>query len=234
MTVRSQQNQNVQQRGFSISKTERGLISSHLGFTLIELLVAIAIFAVLSALGWKVFDHILSTKDQNTVHEQRLSNLQQSYQQILRDTVQAVPLTSNLNGEIRPALVLQNGRFSFSKTGVTDPLQQGVSPDERIEYQYRQDEKKLYRLRYQNLNQTGREQPDSSVLLEGVDQFQIMVLNPNELDAWPQNGVDLEQITEKQKLPKGIKINLSVNDVEYEWLFSLLNTDFLNKTAVTL
>lgn len=234
MTVRSQQNQNVQQRGLSISQTERGLIYSRLGFTLIELLVAIAIFAVLSALGWKVFDHILSTKDQNTVHEQRLSSLQQSYQQILRDTVQAVPLTSSLNGDIRPALVLQNGRFSFSKTGVTDPLQQGVSPDERIEYQYRQDEKKLYRLRYQNLNQTGREQPDSSVLLENVDQFQIMVLNPNELDAWPQNGVDLEQITEKQKLPKGIKINLSVNDVEYEWLFSLLNTDFLNKTAVTL
>ena len=29
-----------------------------LGFTLIELLVAIAIFAVLSALGWKVFDHL--------------------------------------------------------------------------------------------------------------------------------------------------------------------------------
>lgn len=232
MTVRYQQNQKIQQRGLSISQTERGLIYSRLGFTLIELLVAIAIFAVLSALGWKVFDHILSTKDQNTVHEQRLSSLQQSYQQILRDTVQAVPLTSNLNGDIRPALVLQNGRFSFSKTGVTDPLQQGISPDERIEYQYRQDEKKLYRLRYQNLNQTGREQPDSSVLLDNVDQFQIMVLNPNELDTWPQNGVDLEQITEKQKLPKGIKINLSFNDVEYEWIFSLLNTDFLNKTAV--
>ena len=35
------------------------------GFTLVELLVAIAIFAVLSALGWKVFDYIVKTKDQN-------------------------------------------------------------------------------------------------------------------------------------------------------------------------
>ncbi len=35
------------------------------GFTLVELMVAIAIFAVLSALGWKVFDYMVKTKDQN-------------------------------------------------------------------------------------------------------------------------------------------------------------------------
>ena len=43
------------------------------GFTLVELLVAIAIFAVLSALGWRVFDHIWVTRDQNTLHEQKLN-----------------------------------------------------------------------------------------------------------------------------------------------------------------
>lgn len=202
---------------------------SRSGFTLVELLVAIAIFAVLSALGWKVFDHIISTKDQNTIHEQRLDTLQQCYQQILRDTLQIVPLTSNVNSDIRAALSLQNGQLSFSKSGVTDPLQQGIGSDERIEYVYRQDEKKLYRLRYQNLNQTGREQADSSVLLENVDQFQITLLNPNEVSEWPMVGVNLEQIQEKQKLPRGLKINLTVNDTEYEWLFSLLNTDFLSE-----
>lgn len=200
------------------------------GFTLVELLVAIAIFAVLSALGWKVFDHIISTKDQNTVHEQRLDALQQAYQQILRDTLQIVPLTSNMNADIRAALTLQNDQLSFSKSGVTDPLQQGIGPDERIEYVYRQDEKKLYRLRYQNLNQTGREQADSSILLENVDQFRVTLLNPDEILEWPLAGVDLEQLVEKQKLPRGIKINITVNDTEYEWLFGLLNTDFLDKT----
>ena len=203
------------------------------GFTLVELMVAIAIFAVLSALGWKVFDYIVKTKDQNVIHEQRLGQLQQTYQQILRDTVQTVPLTANINGDIQPALVLQNGRFNFSKTGVTDPLEEGISPDERIEYQYRADEQKLYRLKYRNLNQAGQDQPESSVLLSEVEQFQIIVLNPNELTQWPDTSADLNQLEHKQRLPKGIKINLTVNGVSYEWMFSLLNTDFLLDTQNT-
>jgi general secretion pathway protein J len=203
------------------------------GFTLVELMVAIAIFAVLSALGWKVFDYIVKTKDQNVIHEQRLGQLQQTYQQILRDTVQAVPLTANINGDIQPALVLQNGRFNFSKTGVTDPLEEGISPDERIEYQYRADEQKLYRLKYRNLNQAGQDQPESSVLLSEVEQFQIIVLNPNELTQWPDASADLNQLEQKQRLPKGVKINLTVNGVSYEWMFSLLNTDFLLDTQNT-
>ena len=40
------------------------------GFTLIELLVAIAIFAVLSALGWKIFDYLIKVKDRNVIHEE--------------------------------------------------------------------------------------------------------------------------------------------------------------------
>ena len=199
------------------------------GFTLVELLVAIAIFAVLSALGWKVFDYLAKVKDRNAMHEANLEQLQESYQQILRDTMQAVPLTANVKGQQQPALVLQNGRFNFSKTGVTDPLQQGISPHERVEYQYRADEKKLYRLKYRNLHQTGNDQPESSVMLDEVEAFEIVVLNPNELNSWLESSVDSQQTEQLRLLPKGIKINLTVRDVQYEWIFSLLQTDFLKK-----
>lgn len=204
-------------------------MSAKKGFTLVELLVAIAIFAVLSALGWKVFDYLAKVKDRNAMHEANLEQLQESYQQILRDTMQAVPLTANVKGQQQPALVLQNGRFNFSKTGVTDPLQQGISPHERVEYQYRADEKKLYRLKYRNLHQTGNNQPESSVMLDEVEAFEIMVLNPNELSSWPESSVDSQQTEQLRLLPKGIKINLTVRDVQYEWIFSLLQTDFLKK-----
>lgn len=78
------------------------------GFTLVELLVAIAIFAVLSALGWKVFDYLIKTKDRNAQHEEQLFILQDAYQQILRDTLQIIPLTANMNGQMRPALSLNS------------------------------------------------------------------------------------------------------------------------------
>lgn len=204
-------------------------MSAKKGFTLVELLVAIAIFAVLSALGWKVFDYLAKVKDRNAMHEANLEQLQESYQQILRDTMQAVPLTANIKGQQQPALVLQNGRFNFSKTGVTDPLQQGISPHERVEYQYRADEKKLYRLKYRNLHQTGNDQPESSVMLDEVEAFEIVVLNPNELSSWPESSVDSQQTEQLRLLPKGIKINLTVRDVQYEWILSLLQTDFLKK-----
>lgn len=50
------------------------------GFTLVELLVAIAIFAVLSALGWKIFDYLIKTKERNQQHELQIFELQDAYQ----------------------------------------------------------------------------------------------------------------------------------------------------------
>ena len=199
------------------------------GFTLVELLVAIAIFAVLSALGWKVFDYLIKIKERNTQHEQRLGQLQEAYQQVLRDTVQIVPITANVAGQVQPAVMLQNGQLTFSKTGVTDPLMQGIPPEERVEYIYKADEKKLYRYKYKNLNQTGNDQPESSVLLDSVDQFQIMLLNPNEMAQWPEVALSENDVTQTKILPRGLKINLTVNEVSYEWVFSLLNTDFLKQ-----
>ncbi|MDI1222711.1 MULTISPECIES: type II secretion system minor pseudopilin GspJ [Acinetobacter] len=193
-----------------------------IGFTLIELLVAIAIFAVLSALGWKIFDYLIKVKDRNVIHEENLGQLQGAYQQIQRDTLQIVPISARSGEEIEPALGLDNQKLSFSKTGVTDPLKQGLSPYERIEYVYNAQEKKLYRLKYSNLNRNNSEQPLSSVLLADVDQYRIDVLNPTELDRWPN-----DMIKNDRQLPRGIKIKVTIRDIEYEWIFSLLNSDYL-------
>ncbi|MCG7220995.1 type II secretion system minor pseudopilin GspJ [Acinetobacter sp. AG3] len=192
------------------------------GFTLIELLVAIAIFAVLSALGWKIFDYLIKVKDRNVIHEENLGQLQGAYQQIQRDTLQIVPISARSGEEMEPALGLDNQKLSFSKTGVTDPLKQGLSPYERIEYVYNAQEKKLYRLKYSNLNRNNSEQPLSSVLLADVDQYRIDVLNPTELDRWPN-----DMIKNDRQLPRGIKIKVTIRDIEYEWIFSLLDSDYL-------
>lgn len=203
------------------------------GFTLVELLVAIAIFAVLSAMGWKIFDYLNRVKEQNAMHEARLGELQDAFLQMQRDSLQMVPLTANVAGEERSALSLDNQRLTFSKAGVTDPLRQGLSPYERIEYVYNAQEQKLYRLKYPNLNIAANVQPLSSVLLSDLDQYQVTVMNPNELISWPEQNQQGETgIVVSANLPKGIRIMFKQRDVQYEWIFSLLNTDFLATPTV--
>lgn len=194
------------------------------GFTLIELMVAIAIFAVLAALGWKIFDYLNKVKERNAMHEQNLGQLQEAYQQMQRDTLQIIPVTGSMGQQILPALQLDQQKLSFSKTGMTDPLKQGLASFERVEYVYSTQDKKLYRLKYSNLNLSAAAQPLSSVLLNDVDQYQVSMLNPNEGERWPD-----ENAFNERQLPRGIKIKLMIRDVEYEWIFSLLDTEFLRE-----
>ncbi|WP_122897967.1 type II secretion system minor pseudopilin GspJ [Acinetobacter sp. B51(2017)] len=186
------------------------------GFTLVELLLAIAIFALLSALGWQVFDYLNKVKTRNVSHEAALEQLQASYQQILKDSTQIVPIPAHVQGEIQPALVLQNGRFNFSKTGVTDPLQQGIAAQERVEYRFDATEKKLYRLKYQHLHQDGQLQPISSELLDQVESFELLVLNPEPLNTWPPSP------NQNAELPRGMEVRLKVQGTDYLWRFSLM------------
>lgn len=199
----------------------------HLGFTLIELLVSIAIFAILSALGWKIFDYLIKIKDRNQVYEQQLFELQDAYQFLLRDSLQIIPNTANINGQLRPALSLSENILQFSKGGVSDPLKEGLAPYERIEYRYVASEKVVYRLKYKNLNAVSSEQPVSSVVLKNVDQFQIAVLNPQLLTQWPDPQIDVTQSQNLRILPRGLKVNLNIAGTEYEWIFPLMDTQFI-------
>jgi len=206
------------------------MIKMKQGFTLIELLIAIAIFAVLSALGWKVFDHVAHVKERNIQREQVLGELQAAYQILLKDSVQIVPIKANVNHNVEAALVLQNGNLTFSKSGVVDPLLQGRPPFERIEYRYDEDNKSITRLRYQNLNRNNNEKPEKSVFLDNVDELNMTVLDPEELMIWPKNhGLENGNNADQQVLPKGLKFMFSRNGTQYEWLFSLLNTEHLLK-----
>lgn len=200
----------------------------HLGFTLIELLVSIAIFAILSALGWKIFDYLIKIKDRNQVYEQQLFELQDAYQLLLRDSLQIIPNTANINGQLRPALSLSENILQFSKGGVSDPLKEGLAPYERVEYRYVASEKVVYRLKYKNLNVVSSEQPVSSVALKNVDQFQIAVLNPQLSTQWPDPQIDLTQSQNLRILPRGLKVNLNIAGTEYEWIFPLMDTQFLS------
>ena len=178
-------------------------------------------------LGWKVFDYLIKVKDRNAEHETHLFELQDAYQQFLKDSMQIIPLTANDGRQLQAAMVLNDRSFSFSKAGVSDPLKQGLSPYERIEYRYDVQQKKVYRLKYTNLNIPNRVQPVSSTLLENVDQFRIVILNPQEISQWPENINDPNNVNELKKLPLGFKVQLTIAGSDYEWIYSLLNANQL-------
>ena len=207
--------------------------TSKSGFTLVELLVAISIFAILAAMGWKVFDHLNKVKERNIVHETNLSKLQDAYLQMQRDTLQIMPINAAVESDVEPALSLNDARLSFTKSGVTDPLKQGFSPYERIEYQYSAQDKKIYRLKYTELYRVSSTQPLSSVLLDDVENYEVIVLNPAELSQWPDPSIDNNNQKLKAVLPRGVRIQFSKGGVQYEWLFSLMNTDYLAQSATS-
>ncbi|MEF9994437.1 MAG: type II secretion system protein GspJ, partial [Acinetobacter sp.] len=136
---------------------------------------------------------------------------------------------ANDGRQLQAALVLNDRSFMFSKAGVSDPLKQGPSPYERVEYRFDESQQKVYRLKYANLNIPNRVQPVSSTLIENVEKFKVVVLNPQELTQWPDNISDPNNISELKKLPLGIKIQLTVAGTDYEWIYSLLNTTALGK-----
>lgn len=208
---------------------KRALIASHTheeadpqsgfnqhGFTLVELLVAIAIFSVLSLTGWWVFDQTMKIRERNTLHEQRIIAIQHAYSQTNRDLIQVRRTLQWQDNQMNPALVLEATRLSFSKGGVLDPLQQGMPPDERIEYRYDANRQVLERSQWLNLR---AEDPiiQTAVILENVSQVQFSALNPDSQPRWP-----LEQTEEQlDTLPKGIQLQITVNEIPYEFIWAL-------------
>ena len=75
------------------------------------------------------------------------------------------------------------------------------------------------------------EQPLSAVLLSDVDQFEVMAMNPTEINQWPATAIDAENLQYQRLLPRGVRVRFTIREIEYEWLFSLLNTDFILQQA---
>ncbi|WOE32065.1 MULTISPECIES: type II secretion system protein GspJ [unclassified Acinetobacter] len=190
------------------------------GFTLVELLVAIAIFAILAAMGWQVFEHISYVKARNTLREKNLIQLQQTYQIFLKDSIQIAPIVANQSSELQPALLLQDQKIALTKAGVTDPLAQAKPVFERIEYRYQPEHKHVVRSRYAYLNIMGEQAIQSSIVLKNIDAFKVTVLNPNEMDTWPDGAVTSLNQT---RLPSGIKVVFTQNGIGYEWVFAVMN-----------
>lgn len=192
------------------------------GFTLVEVLVAIAIFAVLSAAGWMVFDQLIKTRERNTTHLEHLQQLQFAYMQVQRDLSQIVPLSGREGEESYPALQLENQQLQFNKAGVIDPLRQGLDRFEFVEYRF--DAEKQALIRYHNAYIYRKQSQDmqGDVLIAPIENLQIQALDPAVQTQWPAQSVTDTGATEylMSQLPQGVVLSFDYQGRAIRWVFS--------------
>lgn len=199
--------------------------SQHTGFTLVEVLVAIAIFAVLSATGWLVFDQLIKNRDRNAEHAAQLSQLQAAYSLILRDFGQMVPIAGREGDQVYPALNLRQDDIKFNKAGVLDPLQQGLDEFEFIEYRYDADKKALMRYKQSYIYRKPNQNMQGEIILAPIENLRFQALDPAPVTEWPAQSVaqtDTQQFTLSQ-LPKGIEMTFNYQQRDYRWVVSLVS-----------
>ena len=192
------------------------------GFTLVEVLVAIAIFAVLSAAGWMVFDQLIKTRERNTTHLEHLQQLQFAYMQIQRDLSQIVPLSGREGEENYPALQLENQQLKFNKAGVIDPLQRGLDRFEFVEYRYDPDKQALMRYHNAYIYRKQSQDMQGDVLIAPIENLQIQALDPAVQTQWPAQSVTETDSTEylMSQLPQGVVLSFDYHGRAIRWVFS--------------
>nr|WP_298892174.1 type II secretion system minor pseudopilin GspJ [uncultured Acinetobacter sp.] len=197
-------------------------LKSTSGFTLVEVLVAIAIFAVLSAAGWMVFDQLIKTRERNTTHLEHLQQLQFAYMQIQRDLSQIVPLSGREGEESYPALQLENQQLQFNKAGVIDPLQRGLDRFEFVEYRFDTDKQALMRYHNAYIYRKQSQDMQGDALIAPIENLQIQALDPAVQTQWPAQSVTDTDSAEylMSQLPQGVVLSFDYQGRAIRWVFS--------------
>ncbi|XID75900.1 type II secretion system minor pseudopilin GspJ [Alkanindiges sp. WGS2144] len=197
------------------------------GFTLVEVLVALSIFAILALAGWKVFDALIKVRERNQIHTERLSTLQSTYALMLRDFGQLVARPARQSGQTEPALVIENDKIVFTRTGAFDPTGRSSSNLERVTYQYDAGQQRLIRTSYRNPDQARLQTPPMSVLLVKISNFSVQALEPAETDRWP-SAAELAKPSEgtqpegDDRLPLGLQMQFMQDEQPILWRFNLV------------
>ncbi len=198
---------------------------SHHGFTLIELMVAVAIFAVLTLMGWQVFNNLIQVRERTSAKAEQLGAVQETYEQLSRDFSQALARPVMISSAAEPAFYLSNNEFHLTRTGVIDPLQLGIAPMERVQYLLQQG--KLIRQSYAQVDQSGNLVPNKTELLSNVSDWNVTTLDKRTSTTWPIDNPSPPTTAGQvpmgnNTLPMAVQITLTVNGQPLRWLFPML------------
>lgn len=157
------------------------------GFTLIEMVIAVAIFAVMMVIAFPGLTHIATIGDRVGKSNRQLSELQFALTYLNRDWMQVSPrkVLDQYGTEEWNIVLDDNKSIRFTHSGWSNPLGHDRSELQRVEYLV--EDEKLIRQYWGSLDQIPGEEPISTVLLEGIEQFEIHFINSAEeaIKTWP-------------------------------------------------
>tara|TARA_R110002072_G_scaffold247384_2_gene406577 strand:+ start:22340 stop:22996 length:657 start_codon:yes stop_codon:yes gene_type:complete len=197
------------------------------GFTLMEVLIAMAITAFVSMIAYSSLSTVMTGVERTRESSDRIYELERAWMIISRDLRQFVdrPVRDEF-GEPEPALTggeLSRFTLSFTRTGWHNPGGYPRSNLQRINYRLEDDG--LWRDSYPVLDRAADTEPQSALLLEGVEEFQLTFLGVLEqlqiqtgssaLDTtdWVENWVfDTSTPGAQRPPPVAVEITLRLED----------------------
>jgi len=199
----------------------------HRGFTLIEVLIALAISAMVAVIAYTSLSSVLQGVDRLREVTDRTYEINRAMMILSRDLRQMVnrPVRDEF-GEVEPALSggeLARFALSFTRTGWYNPGEYPRSNLQRVNYRIEDDA--LWRDTYPVLDRAGNTEPDTVLLLDGVENLrfgflgsleQVQVSTRNAaldtsdwVENWvPETGASGEQLAP----PVAIEVHLELLD----------------------
>lgn len=186
------------------------------GFTLVELMVAIVIFAIISAVSYRMITSLLKTKEIAGAAQEKWGNLSLVMSNFGNSMNRLLPLiVRDQNGGILPAVYGKNkltgmydSQIEITLSGYVGDQVYGSNPPKRIGYRYYRGS--LYLVTWPVLNRVLSTVPEIDLLIDNVSTFQVNYLYYDNQwrDTWPPIGGD------PTLPPRGIKVIFSLKSGE--------------------
>ena len=180
------------------------------GFTLIEMLVALTVFSILSVLAYRALDAVLALDERSSSALATDSAKHRAMAILLQDFLHIRPrvVRDERNDYQRAYEVSEEYAVRFTRGGL--PMLASMPAGmQRIAYSLN-DDKKLLRWVWPQLDGTSDLGPQSKVLLTGVEEFVVEQLDSNNIfvNAWPPVNEEIEL----DGLPKMIRLTIEFED----------------------
>jgi len=192
---------------FYLPKAQLTKVSAVKGFTLIELLIAMAIFAVLAVMAYSGLSTVIATSKGVERQIVQLEELQRAMTMIEADLRQIKPRAVNTGlGQRKQAFEAgQNAEFlvEFTRGGYPNPAGVLRSSLQRIRYGL-DDDGNLVRNSWQHVDYTSSVEPQTLVLLTGVESVEWRFLGDNA--RWGTSWK--KEASKNAEIPKAIEITI--------------------------